>query len=252
MIYKYYGLEVLKRIIGEVWGEQAKVYTDQDYEKIYQKLYKGFIQEVDAIDNGVKIAKEERYWINTSLGMRVSRFNKAWNAPAEVCESQQFKKAMSVVEEELYWHIYSVAQVFMPARKQVEDAWNKRETFNPSGEFMHIENSCPWKDHLFNIEQEQGKEGLIKFVFFTDNRGMYRVQTVPPKGQSFEMRVPLCKAWRGLRADDLKKISPELEGIEFVHHAGFIGGAWKMETAVKMAELSLIEHAENQAKIAAE
>jgi len=40
----------------------------------------------------------------------------------------------------------------MPARKQVEDAWNKREQFHPSGELMFIENSCPWKDHLFNIE----------------------------------------------------------------------------------------------------
>jgi len=40
----------------------------------------------------------------------------------------------------------------MPARKQVEDAWNKREAFNATGEFIYIENSCPWKDHLFNLE----------------------------------------------------------------------------------------------------
>jgi hypothetical protein len=33
---------------------------------------------------------------------------------------------MKVVEEELHWQIYSIAQVFMPARKQVEDAWKKR------------------------------------------------------------------------------------------------------------------------------
>ena len=150
---------------------------------------------------------------------------------------------MRVVEEELLWQIYSIAQVFMPARKQVEDAWNKRETFHPSGEFMYIENSCPWKDHLFNIEQEEGKEGLIKFVFFTDSRKMFRVQTVPPKGSGYDMRVPLGKAWRGLRSEEIKKIS-DFTDVEFVHHSGFIGGAWSLESCIKMAEMSIIEHAE--------
>ena len=54
------------------------------------------------------------------------------------------------------------------------------------------------------------------------------------------MRIPLCKAWRGLRADELKKIT-EFTDIEFVHHSGFIGGAWSLETAIKMAEESLKE-----------
>jgi uncharacterized UPF0160 family protein len=54
------------------------------------------------------------------------------------------------------------------------------------------------------------------------------------------MRVPLCKAWRGLRADELKKIT-DFTDIEFVHHSGFIGGAWSLESAIKMAEESLKE-----------
>lgn len=88
LIFKYYGKEVLKNILGEVWGEITSSYTENDYEKLYQKLYKNFIQEIDALDNGVKIAKEERYWINTNLGTRISRFNKAWNAPAHVDQNQ--------------------------------------------------------------------------------------------------------------------------------------------------------------------
>lgn len=61
---------------------------------------------------------------------------------------------MRVAEEELYWQIYSIASVLMPARKLVEEAWNAKEKVHPSGEFMFIENSCPWKDHLYNIESE--------------------------------------------------------------------------------------------------
>lgn len=76
---------------------------------------------------------------------------------------------------------------------------------------------------------------------------MYRVQGIPPKGSGFDLRVPLCKAWRGLRAEELKKIT-DFPDIEFVHHGGFIGGAWSLETVIKMAELSLKEHAELQAQ----
>jgi hypothetical protein len=27
--------------------------------------------------------------------------------------------------------------------------------------------------------------------------------------------------------------------MEFVHHSGFIGGAWDLDTAIRMAEISL-------------
>ena len=103
LIYKYFGKEVLQKLLIEVWGDISGAYTESDIEKIYQKLYKNFFQEIDALDNGVKMAKDQNYHINTNLGTRVSRYNKAWNAPADVCQNEQFKKAMKVVEEELYW-----------------------------------------------------------------------------------------------------------------------------------------------------
>lgn len=103
LVYKYFGREILKQIITEIWTETSKSFTEADYEKVYQKLYRNFVLEIDAKDNGVSVAPEERYWVNTALGTRVSRFNKAWNAPAEVDQNQQFKRAMKVVEEELLW-----------------------------------------------------------------------------------------------------------------------------------------------------
>lgn len=63
--------------------------------------------------------------------------------------------------------------------------------------------SCPWKSHLYTIEEETKNEGQILFVFFQDDRGMYRVQAVSASANSFENRVSLCKAWRGLRDAEL-------------------------------------------------
>ena len=58
---------------------------------------------------------------------------------------------------------------------------------------------------------------------------------------SFEFRVGLCKAWRGLRSAELCEATG-LTDAEFVHRAGFIGGAWSKESAINMALKSLEEH----------
>jgi len=75
---------------------------------------------------------------------------------------------------------------------------------------------------------------------FVDGRGMWRISTIPPNEGSFDMRVPLCKEWRGLRKEDIAKIEGNhLKDIEFVHNTGFCGGAWSKETAIQMALLSI-------------
>ena len=63
---------------------------------------------------------------------------------------------------------------------------------------------------------------------------------MPPNKASFDMRVPLAKAWRGIRGAELKEASG-FPDIEFVHQSGFIGGAWSLETCIKMGEASIIE-----------
>ena len=60
-----------------------------------------------------------------------------------------------------------------------------------------------------------------------------------PKNQgSFDLRVGLSTAWRGLRGADLNAATG-LPDTEFVHRAGFIGGAWSKESAITMALKSL-------------
>lgn len=214
-------------------------------------MYKNFILEIDALDNGVTSAVNPAYKITTGLGVRVSRFNKPWNAPNEILQSDQFKKAMRVVEEEFLWQLYSISQIFWPARKNVEDAWHKRESFHPSGELILFEVNGPWKDHLYDIEAENGKEGLIKFAFYQDDRKMWRIQTIPQKENFFSQRVSISKAWRGLRNTDFKSM-PGFEDMEFVHASGFIGGAWSIQTCLKMAEVSLAEHLAEQEALKAQ
>lgn len=43
-----------------------------------------------------------------------------------------------------------------------------------------------------------------------------------------------------------------LRTMEFVHHSGFIGGAWDQSAAIRMAEISIAEYNEEQKALAAQ
>lgn len=96
----------------------------------------------------------------------------------------------------------------------------------------------PWKEHLFQLEKEQGLQGLVKFVLFTDPKGKWRVQAVPKTPDSFESRVGLMPEWRGLRDTELSSVSGIPDTI-FVHATGFIAGAVSRQSALQMAIKSL-------------
>lgn len=97
LIYKYFGKEVIRNICK---SEYDMTLTDDELELVHKKLYRKFILEIDAIDNGVNVAENPLYHINSHLSSRVSYLNTPWNAPKEAGYTQhnQFKKAMKICE----------------------------------------------------------------------------------------------------------------------------------------------------------
>jgi len=129
----------------------------------------------------------------------------------------------------------------------------ERFAVDPSGQILEFGNGgCPWKEHLFELEEEQGlgvetngvnghgSQGKTKilFVVYTDQNGMWRVQCVPVRPSSFENRLGLMESWRGVRDAELEGVSG-VEGATFVHMGGFIGGNKTKEGALKMARLTI-------------
>ena len=90
-----------------------------------------------------------------------------------------------------------------------------------------FETFLPWKEHLFELEEEQPQtitpDNRPIYVIYPDESGKWRVQAVPVAPESFESRKALPEVWRGLRDDDLSKASG-VDGCVFVHASGFIGG----------------------------
>jgi len=140
-------------------------------------MYSKLIMEIDAIDNGVDVAKETLYNISTNLS-RVGMLNSPWNAPKGSGYSQhaQFKKAMKICEEEFIHQLYGQVIILLPARNIVLQSYNDKDNFNASGMYIKLNHFCPWAAHLKMIEEEKGEKGLIKYVFFeASTEGNWRI-----------------------------------------------------------------------------
>lgn len=233
LVYKHYGLSQLLPALTKDAG-----LPDALLPVIYKKMYRGFVEEVDGIDNGVDIAEGElRYHINTGISARVGQLNPSWNEDGgKPRRNALFEEAMKLSGHEFTRAVEKLSKTWWPARSIVEAAMKERKIVHASGEIMLLNQYCPWAGHLSDLEAEQDIEGLVKYVLFGDSGGSWRVQAVSSEG--FASRKALPFPWRGVRDADLSKIAG-IDGCIFCHNSGFIGGNKDREGALKMAFAAL-------------
>lgn len=160
-------------------------------------------------------------------------------------------------------------KAWLPARDLVVKALNDRTQYHPSGKIIVFEQFAPWKvhlhlvpsislspfvtlltlrscrqEHLFELEAEQSITSSstpsqpIYVLYPDETAGNWRIQAVPVSPESFESRKSLPEVWRGVRDDELSKVTG-IEGGIFVHASGFIGGNKTKEGAMEMARKAL-------------
>ena len=152
LIYKYFGLEVVDHI--------AKNYEhtlDQSIvERLHRDVYRGLIQEIDAIDNGIDLGGAQRYRITTGLSERVSVLN-SYQTAEDMCQSTQFKVAMKMCERDLCHKIHTKIFKQLASYEIVQNAFNDRLKIHPTGEVIYLERGCSWKSNLSQIEDDSEK-----------------------------------------------------------------------------------------------
>lgn len=236
LVYSFFGREIISELLSV-----AK--TDKLVETVFDKVYENFVEEIDAIDNGISTHDVPgRYSISTNLSARVSHLGPAWNDPVQDYEAG-FRRALQLTKEEFCDRVHYYGKVWWAARDTVAQALDSRYTAHTSGRLLDLgSGGVPWKDHLLELEQEQGISGdqALLYVIYTDQSGMWRLQCVPARPGSFENRLSLPAEWRGLRGGELQKQSG-VTGAEFVHSGGFIGGAASREAVLAMVELALLQ-----------
>lgn len=239
LVYKHYGREVIASVLG--WP-----IDHPDMEAVYLQVYRSFIEAVDAVDNGVMQfalppGTAPLYLNNTTLGARVGSLNPRWNQPSDdETLYKQFLKAVELSGSEFAEAVEYVANAWLPGRRPVAEALAARFEVDASGAVIHLKQVCPWKEHLYALEEEAGIAGQVLFCVFQDDRdNSYRVQAVSVASGSFENRRSLPAAWRGVRDDALSELSG-IPGCIFVHAGGFIGGNKTLEGALEIAKKALV------------
>ncbi|XP_063978967.1 MYG1 exonuclease [Diachasmimorpha longicaudata] len=229
LIYCHFGHQIIREMLPEI-------IDDDDIHSIFKHVYDSLIKEVDALDNGVPMFEgEPKYRIKTNLGARVSRLNPTWNSIG-VEPDVQFCKAMDICGEEFKHHLNYAASVWLPARAIVKQAVENRFQVDPSGEIIEFSVCVPWMDIFFELEKNTVIDPPVKYAIFQDKS--WRVRAVPVAVGSFVGRLFLPEPWRGLRDDELSKLSG-IDDCLFVHSVGFIGGNKTREGALSMARKAL-------------
>eukprot|EP01117_Protostelium_nocturnum_P006551 TRINITY_DN235_c3_g1_i1.p1 TRINITY_DN235_c3_g1~~TRINITY_DN235_c3_g1_i1.p1 ORF type:complete len:359 (-),score=108.33 TRINITY_DN235_c3_g1_i1:67-1143(-) len=229
LVFKHFGKEIIESILK----------TDEKTTSIvFEKVYKNFIEELDAIDNGINQYASDvpsKYLISSDLSSRVRKLNPQWNEEKPNVD-ERFKKAMELTGTEFVETVEFYGKSWLPARSIVEKAIETRHGVDPSGEIIILGQHCPWKGHLYELEEETKMSPNIKFALFADQSGSWRVQAISKSEDSFENRVDLL--WKGMRNEELSEASGIPGGV-FVHINGFIGGNKTKEGALEMARKSL-------------
>lgn len=245
LVYKHYGQQILAAYVDAcvAAGALDRRPSEAQMSLLYDKVYKGFMEHVDGIDNGVEefsagdqegASLVRNYTVPTTLSARVAKLYPRWNEPStRVDEDNGFLKAVTLTTLEFFEAVDFYACSWLPARSIVEEAFAAAASVHESGKVLVLASAgCPWKEHLMDIEKEAGCMGRTIYVLFSDGKGSWRVQCVPKENASFQNRKSL--PWKGLRDDDLSKASG-IDGGIFVHASGFIGGNKSYEGAKAMA-----------------
>ncbi|EPS61140.1 hypothetical protein M569_13659, partial [Genlisea aurea] len=215
-----------------------------DVHRLFLTIYKSFMEAIDAIDNGINqydTDQPARYVNSTHLSSRVGRLNLDWTDPDQSSEKEDeaFHRAMSLAGSEFLDGVRFYARSWLPARSVVIKAVEGRFDVDPSGEIVAFHRFCPWKLHLFEVEEEMKISPPIKYVIYEDDRSKgWRVQAVSVSPDRFESRKALPAQWRGLRDEELSKESGIPGGV-FVHNSGFIGGNKTYDGAAAMAKAAV-------------
>ena len=238
LVYRHYGRQVIQEFYPKI--------SDDHLELAYKKLYNSLLEALDAIDTGVEqVAADVQmiYYDSTGLSSRVGRLNPRWNEVdangQEPSPDERFELASAACGEDFCAVLTKIVESDIPARDFVEKAVLDRLETDPSGEIIcFASGGLPWKNHLYDLEKEHKIDPLVKFVLYTDQGGMWRIQAVTVEGQSFENRLSLPEEWRGVRDEELEAVT-KIPGTKFCHAAGFIGGASTYEGVLEMARMAL-------------
>lgn len=274
LVFKHFGKELITAIIkdNKLLRKHIKIddfINSTAYEELILDVYENYFLCIDANDNGVNHSEEEpvnpRYWphvvnlynISENFGKKSEyelsnisyEYKKSREFEDEVLEETKRKNASfnhavefarSDLELFLRKKIFTFGIEYSILLKEIEQAESLK-----NGKIIVWKETK--KDFEVGMTDTEFKKKL-QLKFFPDalffiypppfENGQFRIYGASESLKTYKCKAYLKKEWRGIRDEKLKEIS-QLDKISFVHSSGFTGGAYNLETAIKMAEESI-------------
>ncbi|KAI5288679.1 hypothetical protein KEM52_001067 [Ascosphaera acerosa] len=169
LVYMHLGKQIIADYMRTAAGRTvADMDADADVQLVYRKLYKVFIEAIDANDNGVTAYDndalaaagiEKRFSDNGVTAPAIVRDMNQPNPDAPASEAQDddalFAKASTFMGETFDRKLRWAVRSWLPARAVMQKAYAARRDVHPSGRIIALpEGGVPWKEHLYNLEEE--------------------------------------------------------------------------------------------------
>ncbi len=216
LIWRKYGIEIVKTL-----GKNKGVDNEMALE-IVSYVDNALIRGVDAMDNG-----QGEKGDSMSVSSAISIYNTLWDEDedADVCFIKACEIASMILEREIKVAISSIRGQKM-VKEQIEAT---------TGAVLVMDKFIGgWLEAVLTSDNPKATDLL--YVVFPAIDGNWNVQAIPPTiDKQMSQRKPFREEWRGLRGDDLRKVSG-VETAIFCHTAGFFAVAKTKEDAIRLAE----------------
>ncbi|MBP2660946.1 MAG: metal-dependent protein hydrolase [Firmicutes bacterium] len=217
LIWREFGSRIIQKFDSQL--------EENDIISIFDSVDKNLVQGIDATDNGIDIKSEIKV---TSISDIIQNFNPTWDSNDPIDEA--FEEAVQYATEVIK-RIISRQISVIKARIIVNEAFQSR-TIN---EIMVLENGCPWLQQLLKIDVNNE----VLFVISPDETNVeYKIQSVKKNVDTFEARKDILESIRGKSSEEINSII-KIDDAIFCHKAGFIASTKSMESALKIAKLSV-------------
>lgn len=213
MVYKKYGVSYLKTILG----------VENISEELYLDFYKNLVEEVDAIDNGLK-QNNDKFSINTGISRMIARFNsdKVFDNDIQFNKFMEAVKYTEYVSKIIIMELYSKDTMFAEEYKRISLLIDE----NNDKQYIIVDFDClNWYKCVNKYYNKNTYKDIINWIIYKDNEN-WRIRTI-----NYESKK--LKDEKYLRDNVNNK-----DEILFVHKANFIASASTLETIVEIAELS--------------
>ena len=217
LVWREFGPRVIQKFNSQL--------DQNDVINIFDYIDKNLIQGIDATDNGIDIKSEIKV---TSISDIIQSFNPTWDSASS--KDEAFEEA-ALYATEVIKRIISKQVSVIKARAIVNESFQNRNI----NEIMVLKNGCPWLQQLLKIDINNE----VLFVISPDDNNVeYKIQTVKKNVDTFEARKDILESIRGKSSEEINSII-KIDDAIFCHKAGFIASAKSMDSALKIARLSI-------------